>query len=84
MKQNPHVEEARKDRESKPSSPSSSFSPSNVSKQLEHTQEELDKYLERLNNVLFDTEARRRDGHHDQMSLHHRSADFVSETKEHS
>ncbi|KAJ7397131.1 hypothetical protein BTVI_138347 [Pitangus sulphuratus] len=84
MKQNPHLEEARKERESKSSPPSSSFSPSNVGKQLEHTQEELEEYLERLNNVLFDTEARRRDGHHDQKSQHRRSADFVSETKKHS
>ncbi|KFO65679.1 hypothetical protein N302_09735, partial [Corvus brachyrhynchos] len=84
MKQNPHVEEARKERESKLSLPSSSFSPSNVSKQLEHTQEELEKCLEKLNHVFFDTQARKRDGHNDQKSPHHRSADVVSETKEHS
>lgn len=82
MKQNPDVEEARKERKSKLSLPPSSF-PSNVGKQQEYTQEELDKYLEKLNHVFFDTEARKRDGHHDQKSLYHRRAD-VSETKEHS
>lgn len=82
-KQNPHVEEARNERESKLSLLSSSFSPSNVSKQLEHTQEELEKYMEKVNHV-FDTQARKRDGHHGQKSPHHRSANVVSETKKHS
>lgn len=54
MKQNPHVEEARKERESKLSLPSS-FSPGNVGKESEYTQEELDKYLEKLNHVFSDT-----------------------------
>ncbi|KAM6407745.1 uncharacterized protein O9250_008752 isoform 2-T3 [Rhynochetos jubatus] len=86
MRHNPHVEEAKKDRESKSPPPPSSFFPSNVGKQLEHTQEELEHYLERLTHVLFDTEARKRDGHHDQKSHHHhhRSADVTSETTEHS
>ena len=84
MRHNPHVEEAKKERESKSPPPSSSFFPSNVGKQLEHTQEELENYLERLTHVLFDTEARKRDGHHDQKSRHHRSADVVPETQEHS
>ncbi|KAM6054683.1 uncharacterized protein VSU04_010847 isoform 1-T1 [Chlamydotis macqueenii] len=86
MKHNPHVEEAKKERESKSPPPSSSFFPSNVGKQLEHSQEELENYLDRLSHVLFDTEARKRDGHHDQKSHHHhhRSADVMSETKEHS
>ncbi|KAM6250282.1 uncharacterized protein LJ264_009926 isoform 2-T3 [Porphyrio hochstetteri] len=86
MKHNPHVEEAKKERESKSPPPSSSVFPSNVGKQLEHTQEELESYLNRLTHVLFDSEARKRDGHHDQKSHHHhhRSADVLSETKEHS
>lgn len=86
MRHNPHVEEAKKERESKSSPPPSSFFPSNVGKQLEHSQEELENYLDRLTNVLFDTEARKRDGHHDQKSHHHhhRSADVESESKEHS
>ncbi|KFQ17939.1 hypothetical protein N331_08013, partial [Merops nubicus] len=83
MKQNPHVEEAKKERESKSPPPASSFIPSSVGKQLEHTQEELEHYLERLTHVLFDTEARKRDGHHDQKTHHHRSADVMSEAKEH-
>lgn len=83
MKQNPDVEEARKERKSKLSLPPSS-SPSNVCKQEECTQEELDKYLEKLNHVFFDIEARKRDGHPDQKSLYHRSPDVVSETKEQS
>lgn len=86
MKHNPHVEEAKKEREAKSPPPSSSsFFSSSVGKQLEHTQEELEHYLERLTHVLFDTEGRKREGHHDQKSHHHhhRSAD-VSETKEHS
>ncbi|KFV79777.1 hypothetical protein N308_04325, partial [Struthio camelus australis] len=84
MKHNPHLEEAKKDRESKSPPPSSSFSPSTVGKQLEHTQEELEHYLERLTHVLFDSEARKRDGHHDQKSHHqqHRTTDVTSETKE--
>lgn len=84
MKQNPGVEKARKESKSKLSLPPSSSSPSNVGKHLEYTQEELDKYLEKLNHVFFNTEARKRDGHHDQKSLHCRSADVISETKEHS
>ncbi|PKU43969.1 hypothetical protein llap_5729 [Limosa lapponica baueri] len=86
MRQNPHVEEAKKERESKSSPPSSSFIPSNVGKQLEHSQEELESYLDRLTHVLFDTEARKRDGHHDQKSHHHhhRSTGVMSEPKEHS
>lgn len=85
MKHNPHVEEAKKERETRSPPPSSSFFSSSVGKQLEHTQEELEHYLDRLTHVLFDTEARKREGHHDQKSHHHhhRSAD-VSETKEHS
>lgn len=84
MKQNPGVEEARKDRKNKLSLPPSSSSPSNVGKHLEYTQEELYKYLEKLNHVFFDTEARKGDGHRDQKSLHCRSADVMSEIKEHS
>ncbi|XP_076207045.1 uncharacterized protein LOC143166515 [Aptenodytes patagonicus] len=84
MRHNPHVEEAKKERESKSPPPSSSLFPSNVGKQLEHTQEELENYLDRLTHVLFATEGRKRDGQHDQKSHHHRSADVVSETKEHS
>ncbi|KAM9261875.1 uncharacterized protein FYN16_008055 isoform 2-T2 [Cariama cristata] len=58
----------------------------NVGKQLEHTQEELENYLDRLTHVLFDTEARKREGHHDQKTHHHhhRSADVMPEAKEHS
>lgn len=86
MRHNPHVEEAKKERESKSSPPPSSFFPSSVGKQLEHTQEELENYLDRLTHILFDTEAKKRDAHHDQKSHHHhhRSADVMSETKEHS
>ncbi|KAM6299067.1 uncharacterized protein AAHN32_007419 isoform 1-T1 [Aegotheles albertisi] len=86
MKHNPHVEEAKKERESKSPPPPSSFFPSSVGKQLEHSQEELESYLNRLTHVLFDTEGRKRDGHHDQKSHHHhhRSADIMSEAKEHS
>lgn len=69
MKQNPHMEEARKEKESKLFLLSSSFPPSNVDKQLE-----LDKCLEKLNHVIFDTEARKRDDHCDQKSPHHRNA----------
>ncbi|KFU95243.1 hypothetical protein M959_07415, partial [Chaetura pelagica] len=85
MKQNPHVEEAKKERERKSSPPPSSFSPSNVGTKLEHSQEELESYLDRLTHILFDTETRRRDGHHDQKSdhHHHRSTDVMSEAKEH-
>ncbi|OXB70828.1 UNVERIFIED_CONTAM: hypothetical protein H355_001320 [Colinus virginianus] len=86
MKHNPHVEEAKKEMESKSPPPSSSFFPSSVGKQLEHTQEELEHYLERLTHVFFDTDARKREGHHDQKSHHHqhKSTDAVSEAVEHS
>ncbi|KFO71258.1 hypothetical protein N303_04421, partial [Cuculus canorus] len=86
MKHNPDVEEAKKGKESKSPPPASSYFPSNVGRQLEHSPEEMDSYLDRLTNVLFDTEARKRDGHHDQKSHHHhhRSADVLSETREHS
>lgn len=86
MKRNPHVEEVKKELESKSPPPSSSFFPSNVGKQLEHTQEELEHYLERLTHVFFETDARKREGHHDQKSHHHqhKSDDATSEAVEHS
>lgn len=84
MKHNPHVEEAKKEMESKRPPPPSSVFSSNVGKQLEHSPEELESYLDRLTHVLFDTEARKRDGHHEQKSRHHRSADVVSDSQEHS
>ncbi|KAM9016110.1 uncharacterized protein PRD47_008808 isoform 3-T4 [Ara ararauna] len=84
MRHNPHMEEAKKERESRSPPPPSSFVPSDVGKQLEHSQEDLEHYLDRLTHVLFATEARKRDGHHDQKSHHHRSADVMSETKERS
>ncbi|KGL85243.1 hypothetical protein N309_05565, partial [Tinamus guttatus] len=84
MRHNPHLEEAKKDRESKSPPPSSSFFPSAVGKQLEHTQEELEHYLERLTHVFFDSEERKRDGHHEHQHQHqHRVAGATSETKEH-
>ncbi|KFP91533.1 hypothetical protein N311_07561, partial [Apaloderma vittatum] len=81
MKHNPHIEEAKKERESKSPPPASSFVPSNIGRKLEHTQEELENYLDRLTHVLFDADTRKRGDHHEQKSYHHhhRRADVPSE-----
>ncbi|XP_009873201.1 PREDICTED: UPF0488 protein C8orf33 homolog, partial [Apaloderma vittatum] len=53
----------------------------NIGRKLEHTQEELENYLDRLTHVLFDADTRKRGDHHEQKSYHHhhRRADVPSE-----
>lgn len=80
-KQNPDLEAVKKEKESKSSPPPTTYYPSTPGKHLEYSEEEMEKSFEKLTSILFDSEARKREGHHEQKSHHHhRTAD--AETKD--